>query len=147
MKMRSTAQRAGAICTAAALAFAASAALAGPRYGDPGVTIIPSAEGGGWAYGTLGGTRNSTNRYEKLACTVSRTSATNAAGAEVKITSVTCTATDKNRVTATCVSSKEAFADALNGVSPTGLIDFRYNAGGSCTQITVYESSSLERKR
>jgi hypothetical protein len=147
MKMQSTVRRAAAICAAAGLAFAASATLAGPRFGDPGVTITSSSDGGGRAYGTLGGTRNSTSPFEKLACTASRSIALNNAGSEVRNAIVSCTATDKNRVTVTCVSIKEALIDALNGVSADGLIEFSYNASGTCTQILVYESSSLERKR
>ena len=31
-------------------------------------------------------------------------------------------------------------------LSADGLIDFTYNASGACTDITVYESASLEEK-
>ena len=144
MKLSIHATRMGLAVVAAALC--ATGALAGARYGLPSVTVVKNADGSGRAYGTLGGTRNSAFPSEKLSCTVSRTSSVNLAGSEVKTTAVVCTATDKNRVTATCVSNKEEIADLLNGLSNDGLLEFSFT-GATCTSIYVYESSSLERKR
>jgi hypothetical protein len=144
MKFSMNARSMGLAAVAATLC--ATGAVAGSRFGTPGVTIYKAADGSGYAYGTLGGTRNSAFPSERLSCTISRSVTQNAAGAEVKVTTVVCSAMDKNGVTAACVSSKEEFADALNGVSNDGLIDFRFT-GGLCTSISVYESSSLERKR
>jgi hypothetical protein len=130
----------------AATAFA-TAALAGARYALPSVTVIKNADGSGQAYGTLGGVRNSAFPGEKLSCTASRSVVLNAAGAEVKVTTVVCVAIDKNGVSAVCSSNKEEYADLLSGISNDSLIDFNFNAAGTCTNFAVYESSSLERKR
>jgi hypothetical protein len=132
---------------ALAAAVLATAAVAGARYGVPGVTILKNADGSGWAYGTLGGTRNSAFPGEKLQCTASRTAVYAASGSEVKVTQVLCSATDKNGVTASCTSTQERYADALNGLANDGLVDFSFDASGACTALAVYESSSLERKR
>jgi hypothetical protein len=144
MNISMNAKRMGLATVVAALC--ATGALAGSRYGQPSVTVFKGADGSGYAYGTLGGTRNSAFPGEKLSCTASRSITVNSAGAEVKVTTVLCTAVDRNGVSAVCVSSKEEFADALNGLSNDGLIDFRFQ-GAQCTSIAVYESSSLERKR
>jgi hypothetical protein len=135
------------VSLALAAAVLATAAVAGARYADPSVTIVKNADGSGFAYGTIGGTRNSAFPGEKLQCTASRTSVISSAGAEVKVTQVLCSATDRNGVTASCTSTQEQYADALNGLANDGLIDFRFNAAGSCTGLAVYGSSSLERKR
>ena len=142
--MNSLLNRAGLAGIAATLV--ATGAMAGSRYGSPSVTVFKAADGSGYAYGTLGGTRNSAFPAEKLMCSVGRALALNAAGSELKITTVVCSAVDKNGVAAACLSNKEEFADALNGASNDALIDFRFT-GAQCTSISVYESSSVERKR
>lgn len=134
------------------LAFAAATlvttAVAGSRYGQPSVTIFKNPDGSGQAFGTLGGTRNSAFPVEKLSCTVSRQVVYSSTGAELlKIATVACQATDRNGVTASCTSSNHQYADALDGLSNDGLIDFSFGPTGGCTALTVYESSSLERKR
>jgi hypothetical protein len=131
---------------ALAATLCATGTIAGSRYGQPSVTVYKGSDGSGYAYGTLGGTRNSAFPGERLSCSVTRSVTQNSAGAEVKVTTVICTAVDKNGVSAVCLSSKEEFADLLNGLSSDGLIDFRFT-GAQCTSIAVYESSSLERKR
>lgn len=136
-----------AACAALASAALASAAYAGIRYGQPSVSIHQATDGGGYAMGTLGGVRNSANTRERLACTVTRTETTTAAGVVRRATSVSCNARDGNNVVATCVSTQEKHAVALNGVSNDSLIEFHYDAAGTCTAIWVYESASLERKR
>ena len=136
-----------AACAAVASMAFAPMADAGVRYGLPSVSIYQATDGSGYAMGTLGGVRNSTNTRERLACTVTRTETTTAAGAVRRSTSVNCGARDGNNVVATCVSTQEKHAVALNGVSNDSLIEFRFDAAGNCTTIWVYESSSLERKR
>ena len=135
------------IAVMATCAAMVSAAYAGSRYSQPGVIITPNADGSGYAGGTLGGVRNSANTVERLSCTVTRTETTGANGLPVQISQVSCVARDANGVVASCTSVQEKFAAALNGVSNDSLIEFRYNAAGSCTSLTVYESASLERKR
>lgn len=132
---------------ALAAAILATAAVAGPRYSDPSVTIQRFSDGSGRAYGTLGGTRNSSYGLERLFCSASRTSSVSSSGAETKVTVVSCTAVDRNGVTATCVSTSEQYADALSGLANDGLVEFGFNASNQCTSLAVYESSSLERKR
>jgi hypothetical protein len=144
MNISKNLKRAGFAAVAAALV--ATGALAGARYGQPSVTVVKNADGTGWAYGTLGGTRNSAFPGERLSCSIGRAVTLNSTGGEVKVTTVICVAVDKNGVSATCLSTKEEFADALNGLSNDGLIDFRFT-GARCDSIAVYESSSLERKR
>jgi len=145
MKHSMNLNRAGLVAIAATLA--ATGVMAGSRYSQPSVTIFKNPDGSGQVYGTLGGTRNSASTVERLSCTASRTAVISASGSEVKVTMVSCSATDTNGVSVTCVSSKEQYADALNGLANDGLIDFSFNAAGACTALTVYESSSLERKR
>jgi len=129
-------------------ALLATLAMAGSRYGQPSVTIFKNPDGSGQAYGTLGGTRNSAFPAERLSCSVSRTSVLSTTGAELmKLTQVVCTAVDKTGQLVTCVSGNEKYADALDGLANDGLIDFRFSPTGACTALTVYESSSLERKR
>ena len=144
MKNSKSLQRAGIAAGAAALF--ATAALAGPRYSQPSVSIAKFADGGGHVMGTLGGVRNSASQVERLSCTVSRAESTSAGGQIVHTTLVSCAARDKNNLQATCTSTSDAFANALNGLSADGLIDFTYNSSGACTDITVYESASLEEK-
>lgn len=139
-------RRAG-LGSAAVLMGLAAAALAGPRYGDPGVTIVRNADGSGEAYGTLGGTRNSASPLERLACTVTRTEADPASPNPARATVVTCAARDKNNVSVTCSSPNDAVADGITGLASDGLLDFRWDSNGICTSVSVYESSSLERKR
>lgn len=140
-------RRAAVITAAVAAAITVSAAsIAGPRYSVPGVTILKNADGSGHAYGTLGGTRNSTSTVEWLSCTVSR-SENFSANPPSRSTVVSCSANDKNNVSVYCSSTLETLADALNGLANDGLIDLFYDANGTCTSISVYESSSLERKR
>jgi hypothetical protein len=131
---------------ALATALVATGAMAGARYGQPSVTVLKNPDGSGRAYGTLGGTRNSAFPGERLSCTAARSVSLNAAGAEIKVTTVSCVAVDKNGQSAVCVSNKEEFADLLNGLSNDGLVEFVFT-GVNCTALYVYESSSLERKR
>ena len=147
MKFRLTALTGAVPATIVSSIVLATAAVAGPRYSAPGVTIVRNADGSGNVVGTLGGARNSASPIEKLSCSVSRTAVTNAAGQEVRSTSVVCSATDVNGATAACSSNKESYADTLSGLSNDGLVDFSFNAAGACTALHVYESSSLERKR
>jgi hypothetical protein len=37
-------------------------------------------------------------------------------------------------------------ANALSGTTNDSLIEFHFDAAGKCTDIVVYESTSLERK-
>lgn len=136
-----------AACAAMVSALAASMAFAGIRYGQPGVSIHQATDGSGYAMGTLGGVRNTANTRERLACTVQRTETTTAAGVVRRSTAVSCNARDINNVVATCASTQEKHAVALDGVSNDSLIEFHYDTAGTCTTIWVYESASLERKR
>jgi hypothetical protein len=135
------------LVSAASCAAIATSALAGIRYGDPGVTILKNADGSGRAYGTLGGTRNSTNAFERLSCTVTRTESNFSSPSPTRSTMVVCSARDRNNVSASCVSASDAVGDSLDGLSSDGLVEFVWNTGGMCTSVLVYESSSLERKR
>jgi hypothetical protein len=146
MKVSANAKRVGLAAVAAVLC--ATGAIAGSRYGQPSVTIFKNADGSGQVYGTLGGTRNSAFPVENLKCSVSRQVVYSSTGAELlKVVRVNCDATDRNGVKASCTSGNEKYADALNGLSNDGLIDFSFGPTGACTALTVYESSSLERKR
>jgi hypothetical protein len=140
-----------AVRLAMSAAFATLVALpqlsaAGPRYGDPGVTIFTDSSGGGYAMGTLGGTRDSADLIQRLSCLVSRTETTSASGARTRTTSVTCSARDTTRRTVSCTSTSDAMANALSGTSNDSLLEFHFDAAGKCTDIVVYESTSLERK-
>lgn len=141
--------RVAGIAIAAALLslVVADGAFAGPRYGDPSVTISDDGAGGGKAMGTLGGVRNSADRFERLACLVSRSETTSASGAKTRSASVSCSARNTARRTVSCSSTSDALASALSGASNDSLIEFYFNASGQCTDIIVYESASLERKR
>lgn len=148
MNLQSMMRRVGVISAAAVAGMAVSAAAgAGPRYGVPGVTIEKNADGSGRFYGTLGGTRNSANTVERLGCTITRFETDPSGPNPARTTIVSCNARDKNNVSVICTTSNDALGDALDGLANDGLLDFRWNANGACTDITVYESSSLERKR
>ena len=136
-----------AACAAIASSAGVSVALAGVRYGSPSVTIFSTSDGGGYAMGTLGGVRNSAGNRERLYCVVTRSETTNSSGVSVRSSTVTCGARDAADVSVTCVSTQEKHAVALNGVSNDSLIEFHYDPKGTCTNIWVYESASLERKR
>jgi len=146
MKLRSN-RRADRIAVAVSAILVSAIAMAGPRYSVPGVTIQKNADGSGQFYGTLGGTRNSTSAIERLSCSIDRTETDPSAPNPVRSTFVSCSARDKNNVSVSCISTQEDAADALAGLSNDGLLDIRYDVNGVCTSITVYESSSLERKR
>lgn len=139
------------VLSAAAVALyfviAPNSAMAGPRYSDPGVTILIFDTGAGRAIGTLGGSRNSTDPNERISCTVTRGEIVGASGAKVRSTSVSCSARDTSLRTVTCTTRSEAMANALNGLANDGLIEFQFDANAQCTDILVYESTSLERKR
>jgi hypothetical protein len=137
----------GRISIVALATLVSAAAIAGSRYNPPGVVITRNADGTGLASGTLGGTRNSSNNVERLSCVVVRTDMTSAAGVPSRSSTVSCIARDSASVSATCVSTLESHATALDGVSNDSLIEFRYDASGRCASITVYESASLERKK
>jgi hypothetical protein len=132
----------------AALACAASATVvAGPRYTPPGVQIFLNGNGG-YAEGTLGGTRNSANNVERIRCTVTREENLSATGALLsRETLLVCIARNAAGRTASCASESEAIANGLNGLSNDGLLRFSFDANAQCTDILVYESSSLEVKK
>jgi hypothetical protein len=122
-------------------------AVAGPRYSPPGVQIFLNGNGG-YAEGTLGGTRNSANTVERITCTVTREEILSASGAlQERATLVVCTARNAAGRTASCASESEAIANGLNGLSNDGLLRFSFDANAQCTDILVYESSSLEVKK
>ncbi len=129
-----------------ALAAAISAAVAGPRYNVPGVVRI-SDDGAGKLVveGTLGEVRNSANDAHRLMCQQSRSETINSAGTVSRVTSVICSARNAERAVA-CISSSESIANALNGASNDALIELHIT-GASCTNIIVYESSGLIRKK
>jgi hypothetical protein len=131
-----------------ALACSAStSAVAGPRYTPPGVQIVFIGNEG-HAEGTLGGTRNSANTVERIGCTVSRDEILSSTGALLgRETLVVCIARNASGRTASCASESESIANGLNGLSPDGLLRFSFDANAQCTDILVYESSSLEVKR
>jgi hypothetical protein len=133
-------------CVALAAVLASASVLAGIRYGQPSVSIRTFPEGGGVVMGTLGGVRNSTSN-ERLACTVTRSEVTNSAGRVSRSTVVSCGARDSSNVSVSCSSRNEALAVPLDGASNDSLVEFHYDAAAQCTNIIVYESASLERKR
>jgi hypothetical protein len=137
---------AGLISAAALVCLAVSAAYAGPRYGQPGVSIFVDGTGAGYAMGTLGGTRDSADVNERLSCLVSRSETTSSSGAKTRSTSVSCSARDTSRRTVSCTATTEAMANALSGVSNDSLLEFHFDRNAKCTDIVVYESTSLERK-
>src|SRR3954462_6540062 len=119
MKGLSRGRRAG-LVSAVALVGIAGAALAGIRYGDPGVTIVMDPDGnGGRAYGTLGGTRNSANSIERISCAVNRVEDPSVTP-PARSTMVTCGARDKNNTFVSCTSASDTVADSLNGLAADG---------------------------
>jgi len=136
---------------AATAAFATMVAMplvsaAGPRYGEPNVSIFTDSTGAGYAMGTLGGTRDSADLIQRLSCLVSRNETTSSSGAKTRTASVTCSARDTARKTVSCTTTSDAMANALSGVSNDSLLEFHFDAAGKCTDVIVYESTSLERK-
>lgn len=140
-------RRSGRIAVTVACAVIGSFAWAGNHYSQPSVSITSNADGTGSAMGTLGGVRNSASTVERLACTVQRSETLNAAGSPVRTTAVSCLARDAKGVSATCISRLEKHAVTLTGITNDSLIEFHWDAAGTCTTLWVYESSSMERKR
>jgi hypothetical protein len=144
MKEPSNGRRARLVWAAILIGFA-SAAAAGPRYNVPGVVRISPDANGGWVVeGTLGEVRNSPDNVHRISCLQTRTENLNADGMLVRTARVTCQASNTERSVA-CMSSSEAVANALNGVSNDALLELHI-VGSSCTDIVVYESSGMIRK-
>jgi len=130
-----------------ACAAISAGAVAGPRYTPPGVQIFLNGIGG-YAEGTLGGTRNSANTVERITCTVTREEFLSATGTlTARETLVVCMARNAAGRTVSCASESEAIANGLAGLSNDGLLRFTFDANAQCTDILVYESSSLEVKK
>jgi hypothetical protein len=128
------------------MAGAMSVAVAGPRYSVAGVVRISDDGAGNLVVeGTLGEARNSSNDAHRLSCQHSRSETTSSSGAVSRTATVVCSARNTER-SITCVSTSEAIANALTGVSNDALIELHIR-GTTCTDIIVYESSGLIRKK
>lgn len=134
--------------TSVALTCAATTiGWAGPRYSPAGVQIVLNGNGG-YAEGTLGGSRNSANTVERIGCTVTREETLSASGAVLERGSlVFCVARNAAGRTASCAAESDTLATGLNGLSNDGLLRFTFDSNAQCTDILVYESSSLEVKK
>ena len=92
--------------------------------------------------------RNSTNTTEHISCTVSRTEVLNSNDAVVRyVSGISCTAVDANGQRVSCTSNNQTVVDAFVGVSSDSLIGFEFDTNGACTEVVVYESSTLDRKQ
>jgi len=144
VKALSNGRRARLVSAAMLIGFV-SAAGAGPRYNVPGVvSITVDGNGGLVVQGTLGEVRNSSGSVHSISCSQTRGEVINANGQISRSTMVICQARNTERAVI-CVSSSEAIANALNGVSNDALLELHI-LGSSCQDIIVYESSGTIRK-
>ena len=134
----------------AALIFSSgmNIAMAGAKWSQPSVLIWHSADGSGYAQGTLGGVRNSPDTIGRLYCVVRRSEIVNSSGNVTgQSTLVACSARSASNETVACSTTSDAIANQLNGVSSDSLVEFYFSASGACTRINTYASTSLERKK
>ncbi len=130
--------------------FAGMTAQAGPRYSESGYgqVAIQTDASGGYAEGALGVVRNSTNTTEYISCTVSRTEVVNSSGVVVRsVSGISCTAVDAGGQRVSCISNDPVLLDAFVGVSSESVIGFEFDTDAVCTDVVVYESSTLDRKQ
>ncbi len=135
----------------AALLSVASAAGAGPRYSEGGegvVKIVRYNDGSGYVDGALGVVRNSASKNESIGCSIERAETLDDQDRPVARTiRVICEAKDASKQKARCVSDNERLAEAFEGISDDAIITFRFDANNQCTGVTIYQSSSLDRKQ
>lgn len=91
-----------------------------------------------WAFGSLGGVRNSYDTTQVLACEIS------ARGDSIN---GLCTATDANGATAFCTTTKPNMLEAIKSISDTSYVLFEWDAMLNCTAISVRNGSSYDPKR
>jgi hypothetical protein len=113
----------------------AATALAGSKYtGNGHVQITRNADGSGAASAYLGMVYNMTGNDEWLGCQKSSTGA------------VFCHAKNTNQDVVSCFATSDFLAHAVSSISPDARVSFRFNANGTCTNITVTHSSEYEDK-
>lgn len=145
---RTSARRAA--CLLLFACFAGVAAQAGPRYSESGYgqVAIRTDANGGYAEGALGVIRNSSNATEYISCTVSRTEVLNSSGVVVRyVSGISCTAVDASGQRVSCTANDPMLLDAFVGVSSESVIGFEFDTRAVCTDVVVYESSTLDRKQ
>ncbi|MDC0712880.1 hypothetical protein POL68_30745 [Stigmatella sp. ncwal1] len=114
--------------------LAGTGALAGAKYARP--VYVSSSSGAGYAYGSLGTARSSTDVNQYIGCTTS----TGSSGEQV----MNCFARSAGGISASCTSSVSALVNAAHSVTADSYIDFRWDGTGACTQLTVTHASYMQ---
>lgn len=94
---------------------------------------------GKYAYGSLATAHNSADNIQAIGCQiVSQTGLLNP--------TATCSAIDKNRVTASCTTSEPQMVHMAESIGNDSHLHFAWNDRGSCTVITVQHASYFDTK-
>jgi hypothetical protein len=101
------------------------------------VTINTAAR---FAVGAIGVARNTANNVEYIQCSLF----VSAPGAKP---GVQCGAANSAGTTATCYTYDASIVEAAKGMNSDGLIQFWYDASGTCTGLTVVASSRYAPKQ
>ncbi|WP_148273261.1 hypothetical protein [Stigmatella aurantiaca] len=117
-----------------AVLLAGTGALAGAKYARP--VYVSTSSSGGYAYGSLGSARNSTDANQYIGCTTS----TGSSGEQI----MNCFARTGGGISASCTSSASALVNAARSVTADAYIDFRWDGSGACTQLTVTHASYIQ---
>lgn len=113
-------------------------ALAGDRTPYRTVTVDPANR---YAAGQLGGARNSADTLQQIGCGVSITASTgdNRFGY--------CSAVTATGLSAYCWTFDVQFIEIMRSLPGDALVQFNWNANGSCSQLSTRQFSNLEPKR
>ena len=118
--------------------LAGGTALAGTKFGQPGVSVNLK---GRHASAYLGYTRNSANETEHAGCIV---------GSSNGYLSVNCYAVDPNGVQGGCHSQDQAtvgaFVASLGALHSDGMVWFFWNDDAECTTVITQFNSGFEPK-
>jgi hypothetical protein len=112
----------------AAVALLGTGALAGSK-SNPTVVVDTVVRE---AFGSLGSARNSADAVQYIGCTVVSSAAS---------TSVSCTARNSAGTIGSCTSTNATLVDAARNLDGDAYIYFSWDAGGSCTLLSVAKSS------
>jgi hypothetical protein len=116
------------------LLLAGTGALAGSKIVRN--VYVSSSTGGGYAYGSLGNARTSSDTVQYIGCTTSSGSAGDVA--------MTCFAKSSSGITGSCTSSVPALVEDARSVTADAYIDFRWDGAGKCLQLTVSHASHYQ---
>jgi hypothetical protein len=122
----------GTMAILATVAMAGSAAVAGVRRFEP-VNVVRNSDNSGYAYGSIGSTRNETSTISHLTCQVSKS------GTGSLLAS--CSAVDAANDYAYCYSADPDFVRLIGAVGEGSYVNFSWDTSSKCTSYTNEVSS------